>query len=668
MILRVRRVILEMPNNIAEILVPNLDPLDYLVPEDLKVTIGDLVVVPFRNKAHLGVVWQLKEKSNFDKLRLIERVTNISLNKVNLQFIKWVADYYLFNLGDVYKMAMPNYIANFYLNDKKQKELIVQADPIYSKPDFNPEQIAVNIQINELLETGKHNIIIDGVTGSGKTEVYLHAIAKALEDKQAQTLILLPEIALTNQIIDRICKRFAYQPYPWHSGISERQKRETFLQVLNGNSKIVIGARSALFLPFKNLKMIIVDEEHEQSYKQEDGVTYQARDMAIMRAKLSNIPIILASASPSLESVSNIAAGKLNLVPIKGRYNNNAMPKVHILDMKQEKRKDYYIAPYLLEILKKNLSDNQQSLLFLNRKGYAPMLICKQCGHRVCCKNCSTGMVYHKEKKLLKCHQCGFVAALPKFCPSCEAQAESFMPCGPGIEKLTEEIKELLPSARVVTLTQESFFKSEQAEAMLQAIRDKEFDIILGTQIIAKGHHFPALTIVGIIDADSGMMGGDLRSNERSYQLLQQVGGRAGREIENSRIFIQTYNPEHPLILALASYNRDQFIKEELKARQLSAMPPFGRLVAIILSSKQEQKLFEFAKELTRLAPISSEILIFGPAPALIYKLRGKFRYRILIKTKKNINIQKYINTWLEGIKPPSHIFMKIDIDPYYFF
>ena len=657
-----------MINKIAEILVPNLDPLDYLIPDKIELNVGDVVVVPFRNKFYLGVVWQLKQKSEFEKLRLIERVINFSLSKVNLEFIKWVANYYLFSLGDVYKMAIPNYIANFYLKNKIQKELTIQPDPVYSKPDFNPEQIAVNIQITELLQTGNHNIIIDGVTGSGKTEIYLYAVAKALENKNSQILIMLPEIALTNQIIDRISKRFAYQPYAWHSGISEKQKRETFFQVLNGNAKIVIGARSALFLPFKNLKMIIVDEEHEQSYKQEDGVTYQARDMAITRAKLGNIPIILASASPSLESVHNASTGKLNLVPIRGRYNSHAMPKIHILDMKTEKRKNYYIAPYLLEILKKNLKDNQQSLLFLNRKGYAPMLLCKQCGHRVCCKNCSTGMVYHKEKKMLKCHQCGYVAALPKSCPSCQAPAESFMPCGPGIEKLTEEIKELLPDARIVTLTQESFFKSEQAEATLQAIRNKEFDIILGTQIIAKGHHFPALTVVGIIDADSGMIGGDLRSNERSYQLLQQVGGRAGREIAGSKIFIQTYNPEHPLILALASYNRDQFIKEEMKARQLSVMPPFGRLVAIILSSKQEQKLLEFAKNLIRLAPISSEILIFGPAPALIYKLRSKFRYRILIKTKKNINIQKYINTWLEGIKTPSHITMKIDIDPYYFF
>ena len=653
---------------IAQILVPNLDPLDYLNVEELELKIGDLVIVPFRSKKLLGAVWKLQEKTEIplEKLKPIEQKTPFSIATIDLEFIEWIANYYLFNLGHIFKLLLPSQISTWIIKGRPYKALINQSEPKYIEPNFNPEQIEAIEQIKKLLLSKNHNIILDGVTGSGKTEIYLAAINQVIESNASQILIMLPEIALTNQITDRITKRFGYKPHIWHSGISDKQKRETFLGVINGSARIIIGARSALFLPFKNLAMIIVDEEHEQSYKQEDGVTYQARDMAIMRANLGSIPIILASASPSLETIHNITLGKLNLVTLAGRYNDNAMPKIHILDMRKERRKNYFLAPILIDRLEKNLANNQQSLLFLNRKGYAPVMVCSDCGYRICCKACSTGMVYHKEQKKLKCHQCGYVAALPKICPSC-VKEESFIPCGPGVERLAEELKELIPKAKIITLTQDSFNNQKQAEEILSDITDRKYDIILGTQIIAKGHHFPSLTLVGIIDADSGMMGGDLRAAEKTYQLLQQVGGRAGREIDNSHIFIQTYNPEHPLIVALASYNRNKFIEEEMNSRRIVQMPPFGRLASIIISSKQEQKLIDFAKELVRLAPISKQIHILGPAPALLYKLRGKFRYRILIKTKRNINIQKFFNAWLENIKIPSHVYLKTDIDPYYF-
>lgn len=653
---------------IAQILVPNLDPLDYLNVEKLELKIGDLVIVPFRSKKLLGAVWKLQEKTEIplEKLKPIEQKTPFSIATIDLEFIEWIANYYLFNLGHIFKLLLPSQISTWIIKGRPYKALINQLEPKYIEPNFNPEQIEAIEQIKKLLLSKNHNIILDGVTGSGKTEIYLAAINQVIESNASQILIMLPEIALTNQITDRITKRFGYKPHIWHSGISDKQKRETFLGVINGSARIIIGARSALFLPFKNLAMIIVDEEHEQSYKQEDGVTYQARDMAIMRANLGSIPIILASASPSLETIHNITLGKLNLVTLAGRYNDNAMPKIHILDMRKERRKNYFLAPILIDRLEKNLANNQQSLLFLNRKGYAPVMVCSDCGYRICCKACSTGMVYHKEQKKLKCHQCGYVAALPKICPSC-VKEESFIPCGPGVERLAEELKELIPKAKIITLTQDSFNNQKQAEEILSDITDRKYDIILGTQIIAKGHHFPSLTLVGIIDADSGMMGGDLRAAEKTYQLLQQVGGRAGREIDNSHIFIQTYNPEHPLIVALASYNRNKFIEEEMNSRRIVQMPPFGRLASIIISSKQEQKLIDFAKELVRLAPISKQIHILGPAPALLYKLRGKFRYRILIKTKRNINIQKFFNAWLENIKIPSHVYLKTDIDPYYF-
>ncbi len=653
---------------IAQILVPNLDPLDYLNVEELELKIGDLVIVPFRSKKLLGAVWKLQEKTEIplEKLKPIEQKTPFSIATIDLEFIEWIANYYLFNLGHIFKLLLPSQISTWIIKGRPYKALINQSEPKYIEPNFNPEQIEAIEQIKKLLLSKNHNIILDGVTGSGKTEIYLAAINQVIESNASQILIMLPEIALTNQITDRITKRFGYKPHIWHSGISDKEKRETFLGIINGSARIIIGARSALFLPFKNLAMIIVDEEHEQSYKQEDGVTYQARDMAIMRANLGSIPIILASASPSLETIHNITLGKLNLVTLAGRYNDNAMPKIHILDMRKERRKNYFLAPILIDRLEKNLANNQQSLLFLNRKGYAPVMVCSDCGYRICCKACSTGMVYHKEQKKLKCHQCGYVAALPKICPSC-VKEESFIPCGPGVERLAEELKELIPKAKIITLTQDSFNNQKQSEEILSDITDRKYDIILGTQIIAKGHHFPSLTLVGIIDADSGMMGGDLRAAEKTYQLLQQVGGRAGREIDNSHIFIQTYNPEHPLIVALASYNRNKFIEEEMNSRRIVQMPPFGRLASIIISSKQEQKLIDFAKELVRLVPISKQIHILGPAPALLYKLRGKFRYRILIKTKRNINIQKFFNAWLENIKIPSHVYLKTDIDPYYF-
>ena len=653
---------------IAQILVPNLDPLDYAIPKELELQLGDLVVVPFRNSKILGVIWKLDHLSDvpLEKLKFIEKKLPYNIPELDLKFLQWIADYYLFNLGHVFKMLLPSQISTWMMKEKPHKALNNTQDPIYNTPEFNPEQIEAIKQISQFIDDKKHNIILDGVTGSGKTEIYLAAIDKALKNNSSQVLIMLPEIALTSQITDRITKRFGCAPHIWHSNITDKQKRDVFLGVMNGTAKIIIGARSALFLPYKNLSMIIVDEEHEQSYKQEDGVTYQARDMAIMRAKLGDIPIILASASPSLETIHNVALGKLNLVTLTGRYNDNSMPKIHVINMKKERKKNYFIAPRLIEAIKENFAKGQQSLLFLNRKGYSPAMICGDCGYRICCHACSTGMVYHKSQKKLKCHQCGYVAALPKVCSSC-AKEESFVACGPGIERLAEEVNELIPNARVITLTQDSLNNPKQAEILLKNITNKECDIILGTQIVAKGHHFPALTIVGVIDADSGMMGGDLRAAEKTYHLLQQVGGRAGREIANSQIFIQTYNPEHPLILAIASYDRAKFIEEEMKTREAINMPPFGRLASVILSSQQEQKLIDFTKELVKMAPVSKEILVLGPAPALIYKLRKKFRYRILIKTKRNINIQKFFTTWLEGIKVPSHIHLKIDIDPYYF-
>lgn len=656
---------------IAQILIPNVGILDYLIG-DTEPKIGSVAIVPFKSKRSVGIVVEIINKSTVEpeKLKNIESITPINIGLNNLAFINWISKYYLANLGFVIKLLIPNYISSSILK-KTKFELLSEnsCKTIYTPPNFSIEQVEALKQIDNIFTQGFKSILIDGVTGSGKTEVFLASAAKILTKEQdAQVLIMLPEISLTPQIANRISSRFNHHPILWHSSISDKYKKSAFYDILNGSAKIIVGARSALFLPFKNLKLIIVDEEHEQLYKQEDGVTYQARDMAIMRAKLENIPILLASASPSIESIQNSSLGKHQKINLLKRYNDKTLPEVKVIDMKKNKAKNAgFISSSLVAALNDNLSQNKQSLLFLNRKGYSPMLICKDCGHKICCKNCSASLVYHKSSKKLKCHQCGYVSAIPKNCYNCESSSENFVTCGPGVEKILEEVNKLFPLAKVITLTQDNFNNFEKTKEILSAITNNEYNIIIGTQIIAKGHHFPHLSLVGIIDADTGIISGDLRATEKNFQLLQQVGGRAGREIENSKVYIQTFNPEHPMILALASYDRDKFFAEEIESRKMAEMPPFGRLASIILSSKFEESLDKFAKLLIQAAPVSKDIKLFGPAPAQIYKLRGKFRQRILIKTSKKINIQKYISDWLENIKTPSSVHLKIDIDPYYF-
>lgn len=657
--------------NIAQVIVPNLDPLDYLIPADTELMPGDLISVIFRNKKTIALVYKITNSTEvpFEKLKPINSKLNIRISELDLKFLSWIAEYYLFSLGHVFKLIIPAYTTKWLLEDKLKLDLEKDSFQkiVFNNINFNKQQLEAIAKITAMIDQERNNIIIDGVTGSGKTEIYLSAAEHILrKDSTAQILVLLPEISLTNQITNRIARRFNIEPTVWHSSISNKNKRQNFAGIINGSKQIIIGARSALFLPFKNLKLIIVDEEHDYSYKQEEGVTYQARDMAMMRSKLGNIPIILSSASPSLETIHNISLNKVNLVTLDQRYNENLMPEVKIIDMKKEAKKNSFLSLELIRALKNNLLKEQQSLLFLNRKGYSPSLICSGCGYKVICKYCSTSLVYHKLKKKLQCHQCGYVEAIPKKCPCCDSE-NKFSACGPGVERIAEEISSLFPEAKIITLTQESFDNIAKAENLINSIINNEYNIIIGTQIIAKGHHFPALTLVGIIDADIFGGGGDLRSAEKTFQLLQQVGGRAGREIENSTIYIQTYNPEDPLLTAIAKYDRAKFIEAEMQTRKDMYMPPFGRLAAFILSSSQEKKLIDFVSLLIKSAPQSKEFNILGPAPAIIYKLRGKFRYRILIKTAKNINIQKFITTWLEPIKIPSHIHLKIDIDPYYF-
>ncbi|HBR69198.1 MAG TPA: primosomal protein N' [Rhodospirillaceae bacterium] len=518
----------------------------------------------------------------------------------------------------------------------------------------------------------KGAVLIDGVTGAGKTEVYFESVARALHDGK-QVLILLPEIALSNAFLDRFKARFGCAPALWHSHLSPGQRRRTWRGVAEGQTKVVVGARSALFLPFADLGLIIVDEEHDPAYKQEEGVIYHARDMAVVRAHLGKIPIILVSATPSLETMQNVWEGRYAHVHLPDRFGGARLPDVEMIDMRADKpERQHFISPTLNKAIEETLQNGEQALLFLNRRGYAPLTLCRSCGHRMDCPRCTAWLVEHKQSGRLHCHHCGFEAMQPKTCPECGA-ADSFAVCGPGVERILEEVKRTFPEARTMMLASDTADNNEKLGKMLSDIRDHKVDIIVGTQIIAKGHHFPGLTLVGVIDADLGLQGGELRAAERTYQLLHQVAGRAGREGKKGKVYLQSFMPEHRIMKALSSEGeregRDDFLKVEALERKAAHMPPFARLAGIIVSGREEAQVIEVAKALGRTAPQGASkdrqsIQTFGPAPAPFARLRGRYRYRLLVRADKKVDLQKTLAAWIESVKTPSTVRVQIDIDP----
>jgi primosomal protein N' (replication factor Y) (superfamily II helicase) len=545
-------------------------------------------------------------------------------------------------------------------------------DPTRASIGLTPEQheaassIIKDIQSHEFSST-----LLDGVTGSGKTEVYFEAVAEALrEDKQV--LILLPEIALSNAFLDRFEKRFGCKPGLWHSSVTAARRRRTWKGVLNNQTKVIIGARSALMLPFQSLGLIIVDEEHDPAFKQEEQVIYHARDMAVLRAHLEKCPIALISATPSLETMHNVWTGRYKNLELPARYGGAQLPDIHIIDMREHKppvAQEFLSAP-LKAALHETYDKGEQSLLFLNRRGYAPLTICRDCGHRIECPNCTAWLVEHKDHEHLLCHHCGYHALSPTACPSCGAE-NSMAACGPGVERIAEETKKEFPDARIEILSSDSHETQEELLAALDKIKNHKVDIIIGTQIIAKGHHFPKLTCVGIVDADIGLDGGDLRATEKTYQLLHQVTGRAGREAKDDeqagQVYLQTWMADNPVIQALAGGHRDAFFEAELLSRQHAHMPPFSRLVGLIVSSAHQEQALQTARLLAQTAPASEEVTVLGPAPAPLSKLRGKYRYRLLVIANKTLNVQKTISHWLQHVKHPSTTRIQIDIDPYNF-
>ena len=540
------------------------------------------------------------------------------------------------------------------------------------KPDHmelsfsDDQQAAVTVLSDAAILEKFHTFLLDGVTGSGKTEVYFEGIAATLRAGR-QALVLLPEIALTTNFLGRFEKRFGSPPAVWHSGLSAGERRRTWRAVAEGQVQVLVGARSGLFLPWKNLGMIIVDEEHDAGFKQEDGVIYNARDMAVVRGRMADALVVLSSATPSLETYINARDGRYETLRLAKRHGGAEMPDMALVDMRlSPPPRGHWLSPPMVAAMDETLTAGRQALLFLNRRGYAPLTLCQACGHRYACASCDSWLVEHRFKNHLACHQCGITRPVPEVCDAC-GEPESLAVCGPGVERVTEEVGKLFPDKRVTLMSSDLMRGPEALGETLDRITAGETDIIVGTQIVAKGHHFPALGFVGVVDADLGLGNGDLRAAERTFQMLSQVSGRAGRESEKGRAMLQSYMPDHPVLQALVSGDRDAFLHREAEMRELAGMPPFGRLAGLVLSGPEFDKLSAFSRQLAAQIPPHEKIRVLGPAPAPIARIRNKYRIRFLIKSEKNHLLQGFIKDWLGRVKAPSSIRITVDIDPYSF-
>ena len=708
---------------------PGKGTYDYRIKNSLG--IGQLVSVPLRKSIYLGIVIGEGTKGfPSSKLKDIIEVHNsfIFSNEL-LSFCHWLTNWYISEISQVFKMVIPsasflkpvkskkflefnnkskfkttklgdkviNYIknnSNLSLSEcckvlnvsnsvinkliKDNVLLIKNVDDYKTKNNKTKKTINLNISqknavksiLDDSLENQANIFLLDGVTGSGKTEVYLELIANELK-KEKQCLILIPEIILSNYFIERFLEKFNFLPAVWHSDISKSKKHKIWRQIISGETKVVIGARSALFLPFKELSLIVVDEEHDPSYKQEDGVIYNARDMAVVRGRFSNSKIILGSATPSLESIHNVNIGKYIKIVLSERYGAAEMPIINIVDMQKEKLpSNRWIATESINAIKRALENKEQVLLYINRRGYSPLTLCRSCGYRFSCKNCSSWLVHHKNTNTLLCHHCGYQEEIADECPQCHSK-EEFAPCGPGVERLAAEAMSLFPSAKCEIIASDTLNSPSESEKIFKTISDGEVDIIIGTQLIAKGHNFLNLTTVVAIDADLGLSGGDLRASERTFQILTQLAGRTGRADKKGRAYIQSYDPHHNVMKAMQTGKITRFIQAESEGREYRKLPPYGRLASLIIQSKNLALLESLLKTLSLKTPKkyqdSERIDVLGPAPAPIAKLRTFYRYRFLIKYKEGIRIQPFIKEWLGNIKVPKGVRIKIDIDPYNF-
>ncbi len=542
-------------------------------------------------------------------------------------------------------------------------------DPARPGAQLNASQAAAAASLNSMMAQGGFNVaLLDGVTGSGKTEVYLEAAATALaSEPEAQVLILLPEIALTQAVIARVAERFGAEPGEWHSDVSPPARRRVWEAIATGRCRIVVGARSALFLPFVKLKLIVVDEEHDASFKQEEGFIYQARDLAVARAKIEDAAVVLASATPSLESLRNAEQGRYRWLSLSARHGQARLPDISLIDLR-ENPTDHgrWLSPPLVKAMGETFERGEQTLLFLNRRGYAPLVLCKACGERMTAPDTDSWLVEHRYSGRLVCHLTGFSMPKPKSCPHCGA-FDSLVSIGPGVERVEEEARALFPEARVAVFSSDTVFDAREARRLIEAMSGGQIDILVATQAAAKGHNFPNLTLVGVVDADLGLRGGDLRAAERTYQLLAQATGRAGRKDRPGRALLQTWAPEHPVMQALAAQDRDAFVAAEMSERELAGLPPFGRLAAVVLSGVDAGQLEAFAQQMAQAAPNSAGVEVYGPAEAPLGLIRGRRRKRFLVRADRAVDLSAYMATWRARVRPPAAIRVSIDIDPYSF-
>jgi primosomal protein N' (replication factor Y) (superfamily II helicase) len=705
----------------------------YRVPDGLALAPGDIVSVPLGAREATGVVWTENPKPDIrldNRLKDIDQKLEFPPLKPELRtFVDWVANYTVNSRGMVLRMclrmgehlgeerervgvrlagAAPQrmtparqrvlaLLADGMLRGKSEaaresgvsagvidglidegtlqtvvlppEPVAEQPDPDFAQPEFSAAQRAATDALKATVAKGGYTVtLLDGVTGSGKTEVYFEAVADTIRSGK-QSLILMPEIALTAQFLDRFTARFGTRPAEWHSELTPRRRARSWAAVAKGEASVVVGARSALFLPYADLGLIVVDEEHDPAYKQEDGVHYHARDMAVVRGHIAKIPIVLSSATPSVESEANARRGRYQRLALPERFGGQRLPSIEAIDLRAASPpRGRFISPVLAGEVKTALERREQALLFLNRRGYAPLTLCRACGFRFSCPNCAAWLVDHRFRKQLVCHHCGFAMPHPANCPKCSAQ-DSFVACGPGVERLEEEVHELFPEARVLVLSSDLVATVERMREEFAEIAEGRFDVIIGTQLVAKGHNFPMLNLVGVVDGDLGLSNGDPRAAERTFQLLHQVVGRAGRDAGIGRGFLQTHQPDHPVMRALIAQDREAFYDAEIELREKTHYPPFGRLASIVVSGADKHETMAYARELARAAPINENakdgVRMLGPAEAPLALIRGRHRMRLLLKAARNYDLSAYLRRLLaKAPKRRGTIKLDIDVDP----
>ena len=708
---------------------------DYKLPSGDNATRGALVAAPLGNREVLGVVWGAAEGVVGDnRLKVAEPLEGSPALPGKLcDFIDWVAGYTLNPPGAILAMALRSrgafepearriaYVRGSVTPPRRSaartRALEVAGDGLarsvsglaedanvgpavvrgliqagalvptelpeyapfaqpeadFATTELNDDQAGAARALRDSVAAGKFSAhLLDGVTGSGKTEVYFEAVAEAIA-RGKQVLILLPEIALTVQFLDRFAARFGVRPTEWHSDLSQKERRRAYRAVMKGEARVAVGARSSLFLPFPELGLVIVDEEHEQAFKQQDGAIYHARDMAVVRARIEDCPVILASATPSLESFVNAQSARYAHLRLTARHGVAELPQVKLIDLRHEKdgfdaeRTAQWLSPPLREALENTLAAGEQAMLFLNRRGYAPLTLCEACGHKFTCPHCSAWLVEHKYKRRLACHQCGYELPVPADCPACH-ESGTLIACGPGVERVAEEFAAFFPKARYSIASSDILHGPAETQAAIRAFARREIDVLIGTQIVAKGHHFPQLTLVGVVDADLGGSDGDLRARERTFQLLHQVSGRAGRAEKPGLVLLQTRNPQDAVMQALAKGDRDGFYAQERAFREAAQAPPFGRLVALVVSGYDGEQVRNIAKQLGRAAPAARDVKVWGPTPAFYSLLRGQTRERLLVQAARGVDVQAYLKAWLPLVKAPGSVRITVDVDPVSFF